>query len=70
MEEMRHVDRIVVGKPEGRIPLGKPKRRWKCNIRMALSDLVASSEQKPVEDFCERRTKLRFPLSSGNFVIS
>jgi hypothetical protein len=70
MEEMRDVDRIVVGKPEGRIPLGKPKRRWKCNIRMAISDIVASSEQKPVVDSCECRTKLRSPLSSGNFVIS
>jgi hypothetical protein len=28
------VYRVLVGKPEGKRPLGKPKRRWKDNIRM------------------------------------
>jgi hypothetical protein len=30
----------VVGKPEGRMPLGRPRRRWLDNIRMDLVDGV------------------------------
>jgi hypothetical protein len=26
--------KVLVGKPEGKIPLGRPKRRWKDGIRM------------------------------------
>ena len=28
--------RVLVGKPEGRRPLGRPRRRWEDNIRMDL----------------------------------
>ena len=34
MGEERGVHRILVGKPEGRRPLGRPRRRWADNIRM------------------------------------
>jgi hypothetical protein len=34
MEEKRGVYRIFVGKPEGKRPLGRPKRRWEGNIEM------------------------------------
>ena len=37
-EEMG-VYRVLVGKPEGRRPLGRPKRRWVDNIRMDLQDV-------------------------------
>jgi len=30
------VYRILVGKPEGKIPMGRPRRRWVDNIRMDL----------------------------------
>jgi hypothetical protein len=33
-EEKRHAYRILVGKPEGRRPLGRPRRRWVDNIKM------------------------------------
>jgi len=36
MGEGRVVYRILVGKPEGRRPLGRPRRRWEDNIRMDL----------------------------------
>ena len=36
MGEERGVYRVLVGKPEGRIPLGRPRRRWVDNIRMDL----------------------------------
>jgi len=36
MGEERGVYRVLVGKPEGRRPLGRPRRRWVDNIRMEL----------------------------------
>ena len=30
------VHRVLVGKPEGKMPLGKPRRRWEDNIKMDL----------------------------------
>jgi len=36
MGEVRGVYRILVGKPEGKRPLGRPKRRWMDYIRMGL----------------------------------
>ena len=32
--EDRGVQRLLVGKPEGKRPLGKPRRRWEDNIKM------------------------------------
>jgi hypothetical protein len=32
------VYRVLVGKPEGKTPLGRPSRRWEDNIRMDLQD--------------------------------
>jgi hypothetical protein len=34
MGEMRNALRILIGKPEGKRPLGRPRRRWEDNIRM------------------------------------
>ena len=34
MGEERGAYRVLVGKPEGKGPLGKPRRRWVDNIRM------------------------------------
>jgi hypothetical protein len=39
MVEGRGVYRVVVGKPEGRRPLGRPRRRWEDNIRMYLREV-------------------------------
>ena len=36
MGEGREVYRVLVGKPEGRRPLERPRRRWKENIKMDL----------------------------------
>jgi len=32
--------RVLVGKPEGERPLGRPRRRWEDNIRMDLQELI------------------------------
>jgi hypothetical protein len=34
MGEKRNVYRLLVGKPEGKRPLGRPRRRWIDNIKM------------------------------------
>ena len=39
MGEERGVYRVLVGKPEGKIPMGRPRRRWVNNIRMDLQEL-------------------------------
>jgi len=40
MGEEREVYRFLVGKPEGRRPLGRTRRRWVDNIRMVLQEVV------------------------------
>ena len=39
MEEGRGVHRVLVGKPEGRRPLGRPRRRWEDNIKIDLQEV-------------------------------
>jgi hypothetical protein len=39
MGEKRNAYRLLVGKPEGKRPLGRPRRRWVDNIRMDLGEL-------------------------------
>ena len=38
-DEEREVYRVLVGKPEGRRPLGRPRRRWLDNIRMDFQEV-------------------------------
>jgi hypothetical protein len=37
--EKRNAYRILVGKPEGKRPLGGPSRRWADNIKMDLGEI-------------------------------
>jgi len=39
MRERRGVYRVLVGKPEGKRPLGRPRRRWEDNITMDLQEV-------------------------------
>jgi hypothetical protein len=39
MEEVRGAYNILVGRPEGRRPLGRPRRRWEENIMMDLKEI-------------------------------
>ena len=38
MGEGRGVHRVLAGKPEGKRPLGRPRRRWENNIKMDLQE--------------------------------
>ncbi|KAJ4441956.1 hypothetical protein ANN_11820 [Periplaneta americana] len=39
MGESRSAYRVLVGRPEGKRPLGRPRRRWEINIKMDLSEV-------------------------------
>jgi hypothetical protein len=39
MGEERKVYRVLVGNPEGKRPLGRPRRRWEDGIRMDLREI-------------------------------
>jgi hypothetical protein len=39
MGEKRNVYRLLVGKPEGKRPLGRPRRRWIDNIKTDLLEI-------------------------------
>jgi hypothetical protein len=39
MGEGRNLYRVLVGKPEGKRPLGRPRRRWEDGIKMDLEEI-------------------------------
>jgi hypothetical protein len=39
MGERRRIFRVLMGKPEGKRPLGRPKHRWEDNIKMDLREV-------------------------------
>ena len=43
MGEGRGVYTVLVGKPERKRPLGRPRRRWEDNIKMDFQELVCGS---------------------------
>jgi hypothetical protein len=56
--EKRNAYRLLVGKPEGRMPLGRPRHSWVDNIRMDLVEVEcgldwSSSGWRQVESSCE-----------------
>jgi hypothetical protein len=44
--EERGMYRILVGKPEGKRPLGKPRHRWEDNIRMDLQEVGCGGKDR------------------------
>jgi hypothetical protein len=60
MGEKRKVYKVLVGKPEGKRPLGRPRRRWEDGIRMDLREIglggvdwIRLSQDGPVAGCCE-----------------
>jgi hypothetical protein len=39
MGEERGVRRVLVGKPDGKRPLGRPRRRWEDNLKMDVQEV-------------------------------
>jgi hypothetical protein len=56
MGERRNVYRVLVGKPEGKRPLGRPRFRWEDNIKM---DLHVGFESMDWIDLAQGRDRWR-----------
>ena len=57
MEQSRNACRVLVGKPKGGRPLGRPRRRWEDNIRMDLREV--GCDQGEWIDLAEDRDQWR-----------
>jgi hypothetical protein len=60
MGETRNAYKILVGKPEGKRPLGRSRRRWVDNIKMDLREIgwdgldwIELAQDRSVEGSCE-----------------
>jgi hypothetical protein len=78
MKEGRGVYRDLEGKPEGKRPLGRPRRRWEDNIKADLQEVGCRGmdwiELAKVRDKWRALVKtvmnLRVPYKAGNFLTS
>jgi hypothetical protein len=76
MREGRGVYRVLVGKPEGKRPLGRPRSRWEDNIRMDLQEVGCGCEDwiGLAQDRDRWRAlvsavrNLQVPYNAGNFL--
>jgi len=70
--------KILVGKPKGKIPLGRLRRKWEDNIRMDLGDIGWEGVDwiHLAQDIEQWRSvvntvmELRVPQKAGNFLTS
>jgi hypothetical protein len=55
--EGRGVYRVLVGRPKGKRPQGKPRRKWECNIKMDLRDIGIDGANwiRLAQDWVQRR---------------
>ena len=56
MGEGRGVPKVLVGKPEGKRTLGRPRRRWEDNIKMDLQEVGGGGDWM---ELAEDRDRLR-----------
>ena len=76
--EERRVYRVLVGKPEGKRPLGRPRRRWVDNIRMDLQEvgcvymdwIMLAQDRDRWRTLVSAVMNLRVPWNAGNFSTS
>jgi len=76
--ERRGVYRVLVGKPEGKTPPGRPRHRWENSIKMDLQEVGCGSMDciELTEDRGRWRAlvnavmNLRVPQNAGNFLTS
>ena len=76
IEERRGVYRVLVGKPEGKRPMGRPRRRWEDNIKMDLQELgyggmdwiELAQDRDRWRALVNAVMNLRVPLNAGNFL--
>jgi hypothetical protein len=69
MEEMRNAYNILVGKPEGKRPLGRPKRRSKNKIRMDLREIGCEGvDWIHLAGCCEHSNETSGSIKGGTFL--
>jgi hypothetical protein len=75
MAERRGAYRVLVGKPEGRRPLGRPKRRWEDSNKIDLREVGwgngldrSGSEYEQVADSCEYGNELSGSIKCRKFL--
>jgi hypothetical protein len=61
MGEKRNAYRILVGKPEEKRPLGRPRCRWEDNIRMDLREIVLTQDRDQWRALVNTVMNLRVP---------
>jgi len=70
------VYRVLVGKPEGKRPLGRPRRRWEDNIEMDLQEercggmdwIDLAQDRDRWRALVNAVTNLRVPYNGGEFL--
>jgi len=70
MGERRGVYRVLVWKPEGKRPLGRPKRRWEDNIKLDLQEVgwrLDWIDLAQVASTCECGNELSVSIKCGKF---
>jgi len=72
------VDRVLVGKPEGKGPMGRPRRCWEDNIRMDLQEvggdcgdwMELAQERERWRTLGSMVSNFWIPQNVGNFLTS
>jgi len=75
---VKGVYRVLVGKSEGRRPLGRPRRRWEDNIMMDLDEVGCGGmdwielpqDRDRWRDLVKAVMNFRVPKNAGNFLTS
>ena len=78
MGEERGVYRVLVGKTEGRRPLGRPRHRWVDNIRMDLQEVGCgyidwiglAQDRESLRTLVSAVMNIRVPWNTGKFLTS
>jgi hypothetical protein len=78
MGKVRGAYNILVGRPERRRPLGRPRRRWEDNIKMDLREIGFgdvdwihwAQDRDRWRDLVNTAMNLRVPYNAGNFLTS